>query len=128
MSRPKASSKTSTPTTSDVVVIGGGVMGTACAWKLAERGLSVVVLEKSIPGAEASTAAAGILGAHAEAHGPGPMADLLLAGLDRHAAWSDALAGATGIDVEFRKSGVLRLARDARGVKRLAREASWMRA
>lgn len=103
-------------------------MGTACAWKLAERGLDVVVLEKSVPGAEASTAAAGILGAHAEAHGPGPMADLLLAGLERHAAWSDALAGATGIDVEFRKSGVLRLARDARGVKRLVGEASWMRA
>ena len=30
----------------DAVVIGGGLIGLACAWRIAERGLSVAVLEQ----------------------------------------------------------------------------------
>lgn len=112
--------------TADVVVIGGGVMGSACAWVLAEAGRSVVVLEKSIPGAEASSAAAGILGAGAEAHGPGPLAELLGAGLPRHAAWARRLGRQTGIDVEFREGGVLRVAETAASLRALAKETAWM--
>src|SRR5262249_49070891 len=65
----------------DVVVVGGGVMGCASAWELAKRGRSVLVLERSVPGAEASSAAAGILGAQVEAHAPGPLAELARASL-----------------------------------------------
>jgi glycine oxidase len=101
-------------------------MGSACAWKLAQAGRRVVVLEKSVPGAEASSAAAGILGANAEAHGPGPLADLLLAGLDRHEPWARALSRATGIDVELRRSGVLRVGRDRASVTRIRSETRWM--
>jgi glycine oxidase len=101
-------------------------MGVASAWKLATAGLDVIVLEKSVPGAEASSAAAGILGAHSEAEGPGPMADLLLAGLRRYPAWATALRRATGMDVGFRRSGVLRLGLTRRESTRLAAQASWM--
>ena len=38
-----------TADTADVVVIGAGVMGAASAWRLAERGLKVVVLEQASP-------------------------------------------------------------------------------
>jgi glycine oxidase len=110
----------------DVVIVGGGVMGSACAFVLAEAGARVIVLEKSVPGAEASSAAAGILGAHAEAHGPGPMADLLLASLGRYGAWAKTLYERTGIDIELRPSGVLRLAPDRATLRRLGREAAWM--
>jgi glycine oxidase len=109
-----------------VVIVGGGVMGSACAFKLAEAGASVLVLEKSVPGAEASSAAAGILGAHAEAHGPGPMADLLLAGLRFYEPWAKALYERTGIDVELRRSGVLRIALDRAALRRIERDAAWM--
>jgi glycine oxidase len=101
-------------------------MGSACAFKLAEAGARVIVLEKSVPGAEASSAAAGILGAHAEAHGPGPMADLLLAGLGFYEPWAKALYERTGIDIELRRSGVLRVAFDRAALRRLEREAAWM--
>ena len=49
-----------------VVIIGAGVMGCATAWRLAQAGVRVTVLERALPGAEASSAAAGILGAQTE--------------------------------------------------------------
>jgi sarcosine oxidase len=39
-----------TPRFTDVVVVGGGVMGSATAWALARRGLGVVLLEQFGPG------------------------------------------------------------------------------
>ncbi|MDP2622594.1 MAG: NAD(P)/FAD-dependent oxidoreductase, partial [Actinomycetota bacterium] len=33
----------------DVVVVGGGAIGLACAWRAAQRGLSVCVLERDEP-------------------------------------------------------------------------------
>ena len=60
----------------DVAIVGGGIMGSAIALRLAQRGLRVTVIERGIPGAEASSAAAGILGPQMEAEGPGPLLDL----------------------------------------------------
>src|SRR5437899_5155521 len=45
MRDPMASARV--PRTADVVVVGGGCMGTSTAWHLARRGLGVVLLEKS---------------------------------------------------------------------------------
>ena len=45
----------------DVAVVGGGVVGTAIAWRLAQEGRSVAVLERGEIGREASWAAGGIL-------------------------------------------------------------------
>ncbi|MGH3608629.1 MAG: FAD-dependent oxidoreductase, partial [Pseudonocardiaceae bacterium] len=45
----------------NVVVVGGGVIGLACAWRAAQRGLTVTLLERSSPGAGASGVAAGML-------------------------------------------------------------------
>jgi sarcosine oxidase len=39
-----------TPRLTDVVVVGGGVMGSAAAWALARRGVGVVLLERFGPG------------------------------------------------------------------------------
>jgi glycine oxidase len=64
------------PDTADVILVGGGVMGCASALALAGEGLRVRVLERSVPGAEASSAAAGILGAQTEAHEAGPFFEL----------------------------------------------------
>jgi glycine/D-amino acid oxidase-like deaminating enzyme len=43
------------------VVVGGGVNGLSVAWRLAERGADVVVLDKGRPGAGASGSAGGIV-------------------------------------------------------------------
>lgn len=93
-----------------VVVVGAGVMGSATALALAARGAEVMVLERSVPGAEASSAAAGILGAQAESHAPGEHASMLVAARDGYAAWAEELKSRTQIDVLYKRSGVMRVA------------------
>jgi glycine oxidase len=48
------------------------VIGCAAAWRLRQRGLAVVLVERGEPGGEASSAAAGLLAPQVEAHEPGP--------------------------------------------------------
>ena len=107
---------------SDVVIVGGGVMGCASAWLLARAGLAVTVLERSVPGAEASSAAAGILGVSAEAHAPGAMSELAQKSGALYPAFCAALGRDTGIDVEYRPCGVLRVAFSPAEARALGRE------
>lgn len=114
--------------TDEVLIVGGGVMGCATAYALARRGVAARVLERSVPGAEASSAAAGMLGAQVEAHDRGPFAALCLAGRERFRDWSAALAAATGIDVEHRVCGITRAALGAHDAERIEAHATWQRA
>lgn len=94
-----------------VVIVGGGVMGCATALELANRGVrDVVVLERAVPGAEASSAAAGMLAAQIESRDDEELAKFVAA-RDAYAAWAVALREATGIDIAHRRSGVLAVAR-----------------
>jgi glycine oxidase len=96
----------------DVVVIGAGVQGCAVAWRLARAGKDVLVLERSIPGAEASSAAGGILSPGVEAVEPGPFYDLCRASLARYASFARELVAETGLDVGYRGGGTLEIALD----------------
>ncbi len=100
-------------------------MGTSSAWELAAHGCDVTVLERSVPGAEASSAAAGILGAQAEAHAPGPMAELCLASRARYAKFATALVKETHIDVGYRECGVLQVAFTHDAAAGFRRAAAW---
>lgn len=67
------------------------------------------LIERTRPGAEASSAAAGILGAYVEAHDTGPLAQLCFRSLAMYAAWTAELTASTGIDVGHRPSGSMRV-------------------
>lgn len=97
----------------EILIIGAGIMGSAIARALAKAGRSVRVLEKSIPGAEASSVAAGILAPLVE-HADGPLRALGCASRDAYAALADELARETGLDIGFVRCGVLQLGDDAR--------------
>lgn len=115
-------------TKSDVVVVGGGIMGCASALALSERGVGCLVLERSVPGAEASSAAAGILGAQVEAHGDGVVARLGLASRSAWEGWAKALVDRTGIDVGYRHVGVGKIALEAGGMRALEDQYGWQAA
>jgi glycine oxidase len=95
----------------DVVIIGAGVMGCAAALSLGERGARALVLERAVPGAEASSVAAGILGPSLEAESDGPALAVARRSLALHASLAEKLRDCTGVDVGFRKTGALMLAK-----------------
>lgn len=116
------------PSGADVVVVGGGLMGCAVALRLRQAGASVLVLERALPGAEASSAAAGILAPQMEAEGPGPFLDLCLRSRALYPAFAEELRALTGVDVMYAPSGVLRAAFDDAGAQHLEATAAWQRA
>src|SRR5215470_15576071 len=108
------------PGTVDVAVIGAGVIGLSIAWRLALRGLSVVVFERATVGAGASLAATGMLAAAAE-HEPG-CHDLLALALESQRQWPQfcaSLEAQSGRDIDFRESGTLVVALGRDEVERL---------
>ena len=52
----------------DVAIVGAGVIGLAAGWRLAARGARVTVLERGGPGAGTTRAAAGMIAPIAEAN------------------------------------------------------------
>lgn len=115
------------PRTADVVVIGGGLVGCATARALALRGLHVVVIERATVGSEASRAAAGMVAPQAECAGPGPLLDAGIASRRRYARFAEAVARESGIDVAYRRDGILYVARTRAEAARLMERMRWQR-
>jgi glycine oxidase len=98
---------------SDVVVVGGGVIGLAIAWRAAGAGMTVTVVDET-PGQGASWAAAGMLAPVTEVHyGERALLDLNLAAADRWPAFAAEVEEASGHPVGYRQAGTLAVARDA---------------
>ena len=114
--------------TSDVLVVGGGIMGCAIALRLAQAGVGVTVLERSIPGAEASSAAGGILAPQKESAGPGPLLDLGLRSRALYPRFAEELRELSGIDVGYQPCGLLTTAFDEATLHKLEATSAWQRA
>jgi glycine oxidase len=114
----------------DVLVVGGGIIGLACARELALGGFKVEILERLSAGGEASLAAAGLLSPMAEmSEGvPGPLLDACRASRDLWLSWVPALAEETGLTIEHDSSGSILVALDEREEVWLDRVASSARA
>ena len=103
---------------SDVLIVGGGVIGLSLAYELAGRGAAVRVIDAGQPAREASWAGAGILPPARSTAGD-PLEQLTALSNDLHRQWSEALRETTGIDNEYRRSGAIYLARGAEEALRL---------
>jgi glycine oxidase len=98
----------------DVVIVGAGVIGLACAWRAAQAGMTVRVIERSEPGSGASGVAAGMLAPVGEA--TWGEEELLDAALASHGMWdefADELAESGRAETSLLKSGALHVALDA---------------
>ncbi|MBI4497629.1 MAG: glycine oxidase ThiO [Chloroflexi bacterium] len=114
-------------TTAEVIIIGGGVIGSATAYYLARRGVQVLVLERDRIGSDASSVAAGTLAVLSHTQGPSPLVDFGWAGLQAYQGLADELKATSGVDIEYVPYGLLRVAFSEADAARLQAAISWQR-
>jgi glycine oxidase len=96
----------------DVVIVGGGVIGLATAWRSLGRGLRVTVADPE-PGSKASHVAAGMLTPVSElSYGEEALLRLGLASRDRYSSFVAELEEVSGRDTGYRDDGTLQVALD----------------
>ncbi len=94
----------------DVIIIGAGIIGATCAWRLAQVGMRVTVFERNAPGSEASQAALGLLAFHAKARTPSQFNELRRRSRQFYPAIIEELAETIGQRPDYRASGQLLIA------------------
>jgi glycine oxidase len=112
----------------DLLVVGGGVIGLAVAWRARESGMTVTVLERETIGGATSRVAAGMLAPVAEAEFGEAARRVLDLGLRSAAMWpafAQELQAATGQQIGFLATGTLLLARDADEARELERQIAY---
>lgn len=113
--------------TSDVIIIGGGIIGCALAESLAGEGLDVVLLERGILGREASWAAAGMLAPQSEMEEAGPYMDFCLESRRLYAETTSRVFESSAIDPQYRTEGMLYVAFTEDDEQKLRDRAAWQR-
>ena len=98
-------------TVHDVIVVGGGVIGLSVAWRLARQGVSVAVIDAGAVRPGATAAAAGMLAPSFETAPADPIAARLFAfgrrSLAQWRSFAEELEGAAGVDIDYRRDGIL---------------------
>jgi glycine oxidase len=106
----------------DVVIAGGGVIGTAIAWRAARSGLSVILVDPGSDADKASLVAAGMLGPVSESvFGERDLLNLNLLAIDRFPGFNAELEAAAGMTTGLRTEGTLAVAYDNDDLAALAR-------
>lgn len=109
----------------DVIVVGGGIIGCTLACELRKAKQKVALIEKHVLGAEASTAAAGMLAPHAGPRLRTPFFNLLRDSLALFPQFVAELEEASGMETEFRNAGLFHLAFDEEGERDLEEKLQW---
>ncbi|MEV8344775.1 glycine oxidase ThiO [Streptomyces niveus] len=97
----------------DVLVVGGGLIGLVTAWRAAQHGLGVAVVDPE-PGGGAALVAAGMLAAVSELdHGEQTLLGLNIASARLYPDFVAELESVTGQDTGYRACGTLAVALDS---------------
>jgi glycine oxidase len=111
----------------DVIVVGGGAIGAACARELTAEGQSVLIVEPGGAAGQAWRAAGGMLAPQIEADGDDPLLEFGLAARNHYQPLAAALVETTGIDVGLWQEGIARLASDETEAGELRSKVAWQR-
>ncbi len=114
----------------DVVIVGGGIIGLACAWRARLQGLSVTLLERDHVGRGTSHVAAGMLAPVSEVEfgrAGKRVLDLGLRSAEMWPGFASELEDAAGTGVGLLKTGTLVLARDEDEARELERRLAFRR-
>jgi glycine oxidase ThiO len=95
-----------------VIIIGAGIIGLSVAWRLAQRGVRVTILERGTAASEASWAAAGMLAPGGEFE-HGDTARFAVESLHMYPEYVRELKEATHLPIDFRVCGTLEIESDA---------------
>jgi glycine oxidase len=91
----------------DVIIVGGGIIGGAIAFELAQQKVRVAIFDRQTPGQEASWAAAGMLSPAPDSADAIPLVPLARASLDLYPQFIAAVEEASGQEAGFRTSGAI---------------------
>src|SRR5690349_4974807 len=94
----------------DVAVIGAGIIGTSVAWRLAQAGAKVTLLDAGSLGGEASWAGAGMLSPGGEIERRSPWTDFAMESLALYPGFVTELQGESDFTIDFQRQGGLDLA------------------
>ena len=114
------------PGSTDVAVVGGGVVGCATAYYLAGEGLSVTVVERDSVASHASGFAYGGLTPVMGIFIDDPLVPLSAYADDVHAELAESLPELTGVDTEYRAKPSLMLATRADEVPAIREHYDWL--
>ena len=97
----------------DAVFVGGGIVGLSCAWRAAQRGARVCVLERAEPPAGATNVAAGMLAPVGElTFGEPELLQMTLAAAELYPDFVAELEEASGVATGYAPCGALHIALD----------------
>jgi glycine oxidase len=96
--------------TPEVIIVGAGIIGCACAHELAAAGLRVGVFDVRRTGQGASQASAGVLAPFIEGHEHGPLRELGARSLGMYDRFVQDVMQHSGLTVQYSRNGTLEVA------------------
>jgi len=94
----------------DAIVAGAGIIGGSIAWRLAQAGLRVLLLDAGRMGEEASWAGAGMLAPSGEFEVPSLLASFAIQSLRAYPRFVAELESETGLPIDYRRLGAIEVA------------------
>ena len=106
----------------DVLIIGSGVIGMSIARQLSATNYDIAIIDRDVPGKHASYKAGGMLGAQNEFTEDNDLYKLAIESREMFPKLSESLLNETGIDIQFKDSGLIKIANQEDDLESLTRQ------